>query len=658
MKYDYNKFKSLEISQEEIDAIRKYISFMHTNMNSMLDLNPEVLTRLQDKAWLIDLSKDNMKEHIDSFEKIYSAMYKYGKKSKGPYERIYRGTSRDEVDKLREGSNYGRFLSTSTDRTIAQRFVEYGNGAVISIQLGEEIPHLRMDEFLGETQVSESEILLAPYCKVGEITKYMVPPEGESRNYSIGISKPEFKNLSEEERKKCEELIYSFDLNEELKNYKHWDIELEAAEMRVSKYGPINTQEDREEIEFLKQKRNEAREEFANLEQKFSLIKSSMNSYLQDKFRTIELEIDKEIKKEELVKDEETRVNKVEDFKQRRVTLIEKANSVLDIVSNTQDKYFGQDEEEKQLNELANDTKAFVGENNKSEQEIVERFETIKSNIEELKKEIENMEISDDLTMEDMEIKGPLMSQINEKYSQFEMVERLMSECQTNIDMEKSEIKSGIDKSISDKIKSSITNKAIADLTTQRDQMLAKKDTLLDKITGKSKLKKAQIENLNLKIQSIGNNGLNIPDNIKGIEEYLKKYSQALGIENLPTDAQVILKNSLKNPNMPELTEDDAREFELYFNPNKPTIANKKLSRKEMINSINEQNSRIAQMNNKEEKEQNSEFDNNLSKNTDVYNIEDTLDIAIAYTNKDGKSLEQKREELRKNKTMDLFNRF
>ena len=163
-----------------------------------------------------------------------------------------------------------------------------------------------------------------------------------------------------------------------------------------------------------------------------------------------------------------------------------------------------------------------------------------------------------------------------------------------------------------------------------------------------------------MKIKTIGENGLSIPSNIKGVEEYLKKYSQVLGIENLPTDAQVILKNSLKNIEMPELSEEDGREFELYFNPNMPTIANKKLSKKDMIRSIIKQNERLFQIksNNDSRETQSSDFDKNLSNNTDKYNIEDTLDMAITYTNKDGRTMEQKREELKKNRTMDLFNKF
>ena len=84
MEYDYSNFKSLEINQEEVDSIRKYISFMHAKMNAVLDLDPEVLTRLKDKSWTIDLSKENVKEFIEDFKRIYSAMYKYSKK-RGPY---------------------------------------------------------------------------------------------------------------------------------------------------------------------------------------------------------------------------------------------------------------------------------------------------------------------------------------------------------------------------------------------------------------------------------------------------------------------------------------------------------------------------------------------------------------------------------------------
>lgn len=660
MKFDYEKFKSLEISQEEVDAIRKYISFMHTNMNSMLDLNPEVLTKLKDKAWLIDLSKDSMKEHIDSFEKIYSAMYKYGKKHNGPYERLYRGTSRDEIDNLREGSKYGRFLSTSTDESTARTFVEYGNGAIVSIQLGNNMPHLKMDEFLGETQVSESEILLAPYCKIGAVTKHMVPPEGESRRYTLGLSKAEFSNISDEERAKCEEMINSFDLNKELEEYKHWTLELEAAEMRVERFTPTNSKDDLEEAKFLSDKRNEARDKVIELQTRFDKIKESMNMYLQDKFKSIEIEIDKEIQKEEVVKEEEFRVSKVEEFRSSKEKLLEKSQGVLDSISATQNSYFEKDEEQKELMELAENTNTYIGNENQSEHEIVERFETLKANIESIKQEILAMEIPDDLTMEDMQVKGPLMSKINEKYSQLEMVDKLIAQCQEGINLEKQDTKTGINQKIAEKVKHSMTNKAIIDLVTQRDNLVAKKDSIIDRITGKAKLKRAQIENLNLKVNIIKEKGLNIPNDIKGIEEYLKKYSQVLGVENLSTDAQTLLKNSLKDAKMPELTQEDAEEFQLYFNPNMPTIANKDKSIKNMLKSIVEQTQRLQQVQAEavSKEETTSSFDRELENNTDSYNIEDTLDMAIGYSKKDDRSAEKKREELDKNKTVDLFNKF
>ena len=517
-----------------------------------------------------------------------------------------------------------------------------------------------MDEFLGDTQVSEKEILFAPYSIVESKMAYMVPPEGQSRRYSVSISKAKFKNISDEERRKCEELIYSVDLNEKLEKYSSAQNSLEYAISRISGLTPKDKIDDPDLMEHLKDKREKSSKELWELEKEFSNIKNAMNIYIQDKFKTIEVELEKEIKKEEAIIDEEIRVNKVKELKEKRESLLKKADNVLNFVSDTQYKYFEQDEEEKELNELANTTNTFIEVGNKSEQEIVERFESLSTNIEALKEEIANIQILDDLSMDEMDVKGDLMSQINEKYSQLEMANSLMSECQNCIDLEKGKSKSETDRKISEKIKDSMINKALSYLNEQRNNLISKKDSIIDKITGKAKLKKAQIDNLDLKIKTIDEKGLNIPNNIKGVENYLKKYSQVLGIENLPADARVILKNSLKNVEMPEFTEEDAKEFELYFNPNMPTIANKKLSRKEMINSINEQNQRLSQITNNsiEPEEQKTEFDKKLNRNRDVYNIEDTLDMAITYTSKDGRTLEQKKEELRKNRTVDLFNKF
>ena len=53
-------FKSLDISDEEIGAVRRYVSNAHISMNALLDIDPDVINVQLPKGWYIDFSKEGI----------------------------------------------------------------------------------------------------------------------------------------------------------------------------------------------------------------------------------------------------------------------------------------------------------------------------------------------------------------------------------------------------------------------------------------------------------------------------------------------------------------------------------------------------------------------------------------------------------------------
>ena len=366
MVYDYSKFKSLELNDEEVNAIRRYMSIFHISLNSVLDVDPKVILELRDKGWLINLSKETVAENISVLEKIYSAMYKQSKIAPQNSNTFYRGTSINEVEMLKAGKQYSRFLSTSQDKEISKRFSEYNNAAI-----------LNMDQYLDETAISEKEILIAPYSKITNIRKRDYSNDSVFTEYDIDIEKQEYNKLNEKEREKCEKEIYSFDIDKYDKLEQ--DVEMLYKDKKLFENGMLKG--DFEEYEALKKKIEDKSSKLETTLDRFKLLRDNMSKYLQDKFKNIEIEIDKQIQKEEKEQDEKYRINRIQEIKKLKEELIQKADERVELVNDVREKYSKLDDEELELNETAKNSGNINVSDRNIEKSNVSKFEEVINNI-------------------------------------------------------------------------------------------------------------------------------------------------------------------------------------------------------------------------------------------------------------------------------------
>ena len=172
------KIKS-RISEEEENAVKRYINFGHTQMNSLASFDILKYLESSDKGWYLlgaqssmpgekekteeELGNEILKS-IEDFSNVYSVMLKYSNGIKQP-QYLYRGTSNTEIHNLSSGDTYNKIISTTTDSFVAKRFVEYGNASLLRIKTSGDIPFLDIDDFVGNENIDreENEIILAPY---------------------------------------------------------------------------------------------------------------------------------------------------------------------------------------------------------------------------------------------------------------------------------------------------------------------------------------------------------------------------------------------------------------------------------------------------------------------------------------------------------------
>ncbi len=533
-------YRSLDITEEEIGAVRRYISNAHISMNALLDIDPDVINAQQAKGWLIDFSKEGIERNTEYLTKLYAAMYKYSLQTRDGKSVVYRGTSISEVDKLRREGMSGRFLSTTTDRDIAMRFTEYRSGALFAMSLN-DVPYIHMDEFLDETQVSESEILVSPFSKIEGIEAYSFQDiEGVTR-YSANVKKQEFANITEEERKQYEEKVASFNFEESLARYKDLSFKAELMSERIASLRGAKTKDEREELAYMIDRQSELFDELTELKMSFGEVKKSMTAILQDRFRTVELEIERGLEQDKIALEDEERKRKVELERGRKEDLLKRADRTLARVANAQAYYSEPDAEEQELYKEAEELGVGMDKLTKVDPAVVAKFEELKKNIEEIKKEIAAIELPDNLSKEDMAVTGKLNAKLNSLYEKLALTNKVMDECEKTIYATKEKNKMMLGRDVATRLGEDITTKAKQDLLTEEQTLRAKKDSLWDRITGKSKIKAAQIENLRLRREYIERGGLSTPKTMEEMSTYVAKYKEVLGEERLPESLKKIM---------------------------------------------------------------------------------------------------------------------
>lgn len=641
--YDYTGYKALEINVAEKEAIKKYAGPFHTSMNALLDLDPDYLLKLTNKGWRIDkISKNDIKKYIDDLKKIYSAMYKYNKINIDRNKKVYRGTTNDEVKRLNTDNNYNRFISTSTDKDIAMNFTEYQNGAMLEVDISPDVLYLEMDDFLDNEQASESEILIAPYSNIEKIQKNIQTNQNGVKEYSLKITKKDFDNLSDIEEKECEDFLNEFDLAKEINVYSELTDEYEGIYTRLSNITPEIEKEDKELKLQLQKKEIEIRDKLSKSKEFFKNASKVMNKYLQGKFKSIEVDIEKDINKEKLEKQNKNRQNEILRYKKCKEKLLENIEFLDKNFDKIKNEYLCLDDEEIALHDISSD----IGLEKKDENEtviITSMFETLKENIENIKEEIEKIEISDELSSEELNISGTLNTKINEKFEQINKMLFHIEELKNDVLAVKLNNTNELKKDISKKIKSDINDKIISNFSEQKNTLLLKKDTLIDRLFGKVKLKNAEIENLELKIESIKKGGLNIPEDFDKMQSYLNTYTEIVGTDNLPKEIQNFLININKNNSNKERNIENRELFELYFNINAPIEQNKKISRKDRLLNISLQNQKLKTIINTAQISEtvSDDFQKNLNKQK-TSKLEKDLNTLILVSNSNSLEYNQK----------------
>ena len=543
----YEQYNAVEITEQEKQALQKYISSRHIDINEILELNPDLIPAQQKKGWHIDLSSENIMASLNDIEAIYSAMYKYSMAHPTDYLRVTRGTSIDEVKQIEKKGSASRFLSTALDSEEAMKFTEYQNGALITLTIGEDVPYIPMDDFLGETQFSESEVLLSPFTNITRLQEHY-HGEGEVARYTARVSRTEFRELSEEERDALQQKLQSADISEYLNKLSKLNDEIERA--YALKSNPNMNVKDKNEIDKGLQK---LLEEHSKLSDEFSKIKSAVHSLIEDRLRQVELSIDRQIGIEETSRAEQHRQVEIQRLEQLKQLAASKCQSAILDVSIMQKNYFTEGEEQEELMLLAEKYGIELPKTDEYNYEMEQKFVALKNNLESVLSKIEQVEIDYDATKDEI---GGIDNVLNSAMDALEMMKTLMPEIRTAIDKEKQDTLQTIRDRISSTVTEQVQRKAKAKLNDKANEVRQRKIGILGKLTGKTKLQEQELKNIELKMQQVSSMKLNFPQDTRELETYVEQVLLAVdGSQGDITSEEAKLLQNMCSTSLPMVSD-------------------------------------------------------------------------------------------------------
>jgi len=193
-----SKFKSLNITDEELNSIRNYSGTLHKEINPLLssDLTSEYSYLLDDRFYFPTFDNESKLNNVlDQILLMYSAMVKTSYQSDISKIRLFRGTTLSNTKQ----ENIG-FISTTLSKDAANNFLalDKKSSAIMELKIKSNIPHFIMKNDSEYGNNMESEVILSPFV---ELEYRKIKEEGKTTFFELKVDKKQksIENITYEE---------------------------------------------------------------------------------------------------------------------------------------------------------------------------------------------------------------------------------------------------------------------------------------------------------------------------------------------------------------------------------------------------------------------------------------------------------------------------
>lgn len=497
-----NAKRILAISDFEKQSIQRYLGYKHASINFLANINEDIYERMSRSGWRLPSNKEELKQCIDDFVNIYSAMYKNSKNSKAHNLKLIRGTNTTDIRSLHTTTN--QFLSSSTDEYIAKRFCEYNNAALVRISLEDGVPFLYAETFREEHSSNEMEYIIAPFCKISD--QKLVSKWNDYSYYQLSLKKPQLQEKSTEEISTLlEDILDGFQNNiNDLQECNRLKDSQELYEMKYNRAaGNKNDQQD-----ILKAKHQAYKDYMAKLKVTHD-FKDKMNQLLQGLCRQKELSIDEAyniidqerqrqaelLEKQRQAKlKEEARAKSIESY--LSATTIAK-NSSVSLGSNVKNTFLSMSDIEKKYMAVYKLMEIPYLADSINNPNTIKDISLIQSNLNNILLQVESQNIDSNSSIDDIATTSKQLSPFMDGVSYGTEVAKDFPDI---VELYEKQCLHSLTKSIYEKAHKLLQNEKLKKYTNERNVLSAKKIGFFGTLLGKKELNDLKIEELGLKM--------------------------------------------------------------------------------------------------------------------------------------------------------------
>jgi len=530
----YNEdFKSLQITEKETESVDAYRGEKYKLINSLLELGLADETEINSKLKFIPYDKHNIKSALDVIINSYSAMTKNSLKHNSDGMQVYRGTTQEEIARVSNSKNIGRFLSTTRSKEMAEGYfsVNWDNPAVVYVKLNGNVPFVDMSDVIEDYGDNwEKETLIAPFTKVDKLNE--VSRYNGKRYYSLEISKQDLPEINEKDRKLMyNEIVNSSDeMGTKLKEYFHLDKKAEDIKFKEEFFsnrlsgqniGKDERTDVSAQLQIIRKNLEKIESDRIKYTEDIFNWKSKLINYCKAECREVEKTVEKQVKQEQSEiyhAEEKKRLEKANNILSElkddslskikdTISISDSMNNKLDNISNAQNQY------ERTSNQFGLKYKKWC---DPQKDKVV--LDDLNHKLHEITSRIEEYSTS----ISDIDIEYSTKKfKLEELLSSNKEVNAMLSEVQSkNLEGAQQRELNGFKKSINDKfmqLKASSDIKKIEDT----EQKINSKSGILkfvDRLTGQKKVDEFHKEQLKKQKRAVSNT-------VNNLEDFEKKYS-------------------------------------------------------------------------------------------------------------------------------------
>ena len=200
----------LNYTNEEIDALKKYLNDDYEAINQMLVSNSETDIALlsedvENKVINISYTRDSVIRYLKNIKLIYKLMLKQYYKNNNKYDIVfYRGTNLAEVERFKSEYFIDRFLIATANREDAENkySANWNRPTCLNITLNKDVPFVHVKDILNEKD--DDRILISPFTKIKKIDetdeKKLDKNSKTIKTYNIVLEKQVLDELTDRER--------------------------------------------------------------------------------------------------------------------------------------------------------------------------------------------------------------------------------------------------------------------------------------------------------------------------------------------------------------------------------------------------------------------------------------------------------------------------